>query len=161
MTQDHDAATIAGIILIGKKSSPDNWLNAQQGKQIGVDHRALKPRGLTSACHNEVVGMIGGHTFEDTVLLAPISKVWIRRGAALLAACRIGLPDGHQLFSLREWQWAQKHCVYDTEDCGVRTNAQGERDRRDYAETRRLQEISYPVAHVLPECLHVFFPFNK
>jgi hypothetical protein len=91
------------------------------------------------------------HACKGAVLLAIIEEIWIRQIAErdLATLPRIGARKRHQLVRLRERERLEQNRVYNGENGGVRTNAEGQRDDGNDGEARIFEQLAEPVTDVV------------
>ena len=76
-TQNHDM--IPRIVLVRQEGAAENWLNAEQRKQVGRDSLALNVRGLLSVRErSHALICINSDALENAIQCAPIGKIRIR-----------------------------------------------------------------------------------
>src|SRR6266496_5577338 len=93
------------------------------------------------------------------VLPSPVKEIGIRTphpvGSLEIAGSRtpwkLKRIDGHQLFSIRKWQWSQQNAIHQAEDRGSHSNAQGEREDDCESEPRTAAKLPDRKVKILPQ----------
>ena len=82
-------------------------------------------------------------------------------------ALRLQVPEHHQPRRVRDWQIPQRHGVDDAEDCGVRPDAERERQHDDGRQCRSAPHLPDSVTNVVKDAgegfsarCHLSFPFS-
>src|SRR6266702_2727511 len=90
-----------------------------------------------------------GHFFEALALFLPI-QIIARRGHVLFVALsRITFPNRYQAIWVLEWKRPEQHRVDDTENRGVRADAEREREHGHGREAGVLQQLAEGEAEIV------------
>ncbi len=147
MTQD-EHMILARFPVLRQKSTAQERLCSKQRKQVGGK---LKPhyRQRRPSVGQSVRLIHGvGHVFKDMVASFPIGVVGARH-FVLCLSLQIHLPDRDQPVGLSIGQRSQQHRMENTENSGVRTNAQGQSDDGSNGKARALEQLTDSVAKVV------------
>src|SRR4051812_27400051 len=90
-----------------------------------------------------------GHVFERMVALFPLH---ISEGGWVVARktkVAVVLPNHHQSRRIPVVQWAEQHCIHDTEDSSGRGNAKGQCRAGKQSKSGALAQLPYGVTKVL------------
>src|SRR5262245_20180547 len=119
--------------------------------QTGTDH--LRIAGSSQA---KVVSQESRHAFEDPVPLLVIEEACRResRFAAPTVSARVGSPHHNNPLRVLVWKWPKQSRIHYTEDRGVRSDAERERDHGHQSEPGILRQHSHTVAQVLANILN-------
>ena len=129
---------VAGRVFLRSESSAVQRFTAEHVEIIKGDDRARNNFRLAAASECKLTSFESGETFKRARSLAVISKQRVVEIHVRQAFRRRGVPEGHQSIRFFDRQWPQQHRIDDTEDRGVRANAEREREHRDRRERRPL-----------------------
>src|SRR5215469_5363556 len=143
-------------ILLGKKETTTNWLNAQDRKQIRADTLAGDLLRLVIPGNVEEVRFKRRHAVENLVLFSPVEEIFARNNIFRPATMRLLFPNHHKLVCFRIWQRPEKDGVDYAEDGGIRSDAQRQRDHRDGGESGAFAQLPHRIAQIFAD-IHLDF----
>src|SRR5882724_1658061 len=127
------------------------------------DYGAAQLFRRTSTGKREIQGTKRGNLRESAILVAKGDE--FRRGQRSVGQFRLQIPEPDNLFGMIEGQRLQQHSVHNAEDCGVRADAERERENCDGRESGIFHQTTESIAQVLRETfqptenVHVARPF--
>ena len=146
---EHDNLVGSRALVRGLKPTAQFWLDPEHRKQICIYRLRLNALWFTVAY--EVKGLIFKcrHLRKNAVLRFPICIVRRRRRVARESREGSIFPNHYQLVRLVKRECSQQNGVDQAKDCGVRANAERQRQDCHGREAGMLQQASTAIANVV------------
>ena len=140
MTDHHDTITFRPIV-VGRKRTADDRIDAQHPEEVRRDLRAGEPHRVTGARERHRRVAEAGERFEQPVALPKVQVVRIRQ-ARVEPVPHGARSIGHdvQTIGFSKCQRPQNHALHDRKDGRVGADAQRKREQRDHGEGRPLSQ---------------------
>src|SRR5262245_43683357 len=133
------------------KGPAQQWRNPHQLKKISRDDSRLNALGLRPSEKRESHRMMFSQIGHCLILRAVIFNLLDREVKIVVAAERCLLPQDYQLPPLLKRERPYKHTIHHTEDCGVRANAQRQRQDGEQGKARIAAQGARAEPRVLPD----------
>ena len=144
------------FVVFGNERSPENRLDPEHGEEPGRHtgaRHALRLRPIRTKVGG--TGPVGGGAREEIGLLRPINEIQIRDVAVGNARLRIFSFDVDDAFRVRKRQRSEENAVDQTEDGGVRANAEPERNNGDGGEAGIFEKHPPGVPQIAPYAFYI------
>ena len=148
MTQDHDVI-LPELVFIGQERAASFCLDAVDVKKMRRDTCAPDLDRVSDAGERGRSARLSGHGVEDGVVPLPVEEVQGRDAVAV--AARRFFEDADDPVGIPIGQRPEQNAIDETENRGVRADAQCERENRDGGESRTPGQGSPAVARVLQQ----------
>ena len=151
---EHDAAMSPLNLLVGEEASARHGLHTQYLEEIGRDEESLHVFRFVSADEIRRPPFEGGEPLEHVRLLLEVEVVGRREGFAPILI--VGPCVGHErdAVDVAHREGPEHERIDHREHCGVRAQAQAERDDDDRAHRRALQDAAAGMPHFESERSH-------
>ena len=144
---------LTGLVFIARKSPSLCGLDAEDVKVMRRDQRCAQLCGFAVTGQGGRAAGLRSHIVEDRVVLLPVQKVESRDPVP--AASRGLLEHAHDAVGFCVRERLQQHAIDETEDCGIRANADCQGGNRDSGERGAVPQGPQTVAKILGELVHV------
>ena len=128
VAEEHDV-TLARAVLIGRKRAAEKRTDTKEREKVGCYRTGLNGLRALLAAKCKSVEAVGGHLFKRGTLALPVEVIGGRNrehGQAGKALRGRHVPNQHDAGGVFIEQRTKKDGVYDGEDGGVSTDAQGQ-----------------------------------
>src|ERR1700721_2575464 len=146
--------------FFGGEISPSGRLDTEERKKIRRDRSHVELLRTSSAAPG-IVQSEGAATRSATcgevhqartlAVILKIGRRYCRQGLPLIA---VVVPDDSEARGIAIRHASQEDAVDDTEDCSVRSNAEGERQQRDDREARAATQHADSITQILENISH-------
>ena len=143
---------LAGLVFVAREGPAEYGLDAEDVEIVRRDHSGTQLHGFAVAGQGGRVAGLRGHVVEDRVVLLPVEV--IERRDAVPAAPRRLFEYAHDPVGFGVRKRLQQHAIHETEDGGIRANADCQGGNRDGGEPGALPEGPQTEAKVLEEFVH-------
>jgi hypothetical protein len=128
------------LVFVGQKRAASLRPDAEDVEIARRDSRPAKLDGFPAAGEGGGAAGLSGHEFEDGIVLLPVEEV--QCGDAVAVAAGRLLEDTNNPIGLRVRQRSEQDAIDEAENRGVGTDAECQREDRDYCKTRTLRQGS-------------------
>ena len=149
---EHGDLFASGLILLLREHAAVRRRQIEDAEVAGRDPAADQPLGVVAVRQVEARELLGSDGAERADWLDAVDEVARRDVVAIVAD---ELVDREQSIRVREGEWLQHHRPDRTEDGRGRADAECERQHRDEAEARVLEELPAGEGDVLRELSEV------
>src|SRR5688572_28767989 len=147
LMREHDHLFLPRLVFVRRKNPAQHRARPQDVQAVCGHTQSVEPLGLARARKVQHDAVVGRETIKRCALLAPIEKHAGRNRILLAGTWRF--EQLHELPRLLIRQRLQEHSIDNTEDRGVRTNAECQRQYGYSSEAWALQQLAESESEII------------